>query len=61
LPGEAQIIFRIMEAFAKEYLANNPETSADEDATFVLAYAIIMLNVDQHNPRIKNRMSVDDF
>jgi hypothetical protein len=50
-----------MEAFAEYYQAANPDIIEDTDSTFVLAYAIIMLNVDQHNPRVKKRMTADDF
>lgn len=28
---------------------------------YVLAYSVIMLNTDQHNPTVKKRMTVDDF
>jgi brefeldin A-resistance guanine nucleotide exchange factor 1 len=40
-----------------------PEDVADKDAVFVLTYAIIMLNTDQHNPNLKGekRMTVADF
>jgi len=31
------------------------------DTAYILSYSIIMLNVDQHNPKIKTRMTVDDF
>ena len=50
LPGEAPIISLIMEKFAAHYYttSGNPHM-ADNDACYTLAYAIIMLNVDQHN------------
>lgn len=54
LPGEAQCIDRIMEAFAgKLYKAlgnGNPFSSAD--SAFILAFSTIMLNTDLHNPQI---------
>ena len=31
------------------------------DTVFVLAYAVIMLNTDQHNPQVRKRMARDDF
>ncbi|KAK7748907.1 GDP/GTP exchange factor for ARF [Cytospora paraplurivora] len=64
LPGEAPLIERIVTSFAEKYCANSiPEDVADKDAVYVLTYAIIMLNTDQHNPNLKsaNRMTVDDF
>lgn len=32
-----------------------------KDAAYVLAYSVIMLNTDQHNPQVKNRMSLESF
>jgi len=71
LPGESQQIARITETFAATYFASKPgmflkflgiitqRSSAaeikSEDATHVLAYSIIMLNTDQHNPQIRVR------
>ena len=42
----------------------NGEPFADADAAFTLAYAVIMLNVDQHNYNVKrqnNPMTADEF
>ncbi|KAH9883841.1 Sec7-domain-containing protein [Xylariomycetidae sp. FL2044] len=62
LPGESPLIERIVTAFAKKYHTLSDEV-ADEDAVFVLTYAVIMLNVDQHSPKLKNakRMELVDF
>ncbi|KAI1814674.1 Sec7-domain-containing protein [Poronia punctata] len=60
LPGESPLIERIVTAFAKRYHSLS-EDVANEDAVFVLTYAIIMLNVDQHSPKIKKRMELADF
>ncbi|THY94491.1 Sec7-domain-containing protein [Aureobasidium pullulans] len=63
LPGESQLIERIVTVFAEKYCdKTNPEGIADKDAVYVLTYAIIMLNTDQHNPNMKQaRMAVTDF
>ncbi|KAI0021541.1 Sec7-domain-containing protein [Xylariomycetidae sp. FL0641] len=61
LPGESPLIERIITAFAKKYFSQTSQDVANEDAIFVLTYAIIMLNVDQHNPKLKNRMTLPDF
>jgi brefeldin A-resistance guanine nucleotide exchange factor 1 len=63
LPGESQLIERIVTVFAEKYCEKtNPEGIADKDAVYVLTYAIIMLNTDQHNPNMKQaRMAVTDF
>lgn len=57
LPGEAQQIDRFMDAFSKEYYAQQGRNSIfkNADAVFVLAFSTIMLNTDLHNPNIKNR------
>ena len=31
------------------------------EAAYVLAYSVIMLNTDAHNPQVKNRMTKADF
>ncbi|KAJ2890090.1 GDP/GTP exchange factor for ARF, partial [Coemansia aciculifera] len=61
LPGESQQIERIMEAFSVTYFASGPADIATKDAAFILAYAIIMLNTDQHSPQVKSRMNIEHF
>ncbi|XP_031092916.1 brefeldin A-inhibited guanine nucleotide-exchange protein 5 [Ipomoea triloba] len=61
LPGEAQKIDRIMEKFAERYCADNPDLFKNADTAYVLAYAVIMLNTDAHNPMVWPKMSKEDF
>jgi golgi-specific brefeldin A-resistance guanine nucleotide exchange factor 1 len=64
LPGESQLIERIVTVFAEEYCSSTTAGGvADKDAAFVLTYGIIMLNTDLYNPNVKkqNRMSYADF
>ncbi|KAG0496888.1 hypothetical protein HPP92_001579 [Vanilla planifolia] len=61
LPGEAQKIDRIMEKFAQRYCKCNPNAFSSADTAYVLAYSVIMLNTDAHNPIVKNKMSPEDF
>ena len=64
LPGESQLIERIVTVFSHQYCASTtPEGIANEDAVFTLTYSIIMLNTDQHNPNLKKekRMTSQDF
>ncbi|KAF8064597.1 BIG3 [Scenedesmus sp. PABB004] len=61
LPGEAQKIDRIMEKFAERYCKDNPARFGNADAAYVLAFAIIMLNTDAHNPLAERRISKADF
>jgi golgi-specific brefeldin A-resistance guanine nucleotide exchange factor 1 len=64
LPGESQLIERIVTVFTEEYCSiSDPMAIADKDAAFVLTYGIIMLNTELYNPNVKkqNRMSCLDF
>ncbi|KAF8076350.1 hypothetical protein FPV67DRAFT_1407470 [Lyophyllum atratum] len=62
LPGEAQKIDRFMLKFAERYIAGNAKTPfANADTAYILAYSVILLNTDAHNPQIKKRMTKTDF
>jgi brefeldin A-resistance guanine nucleotide exchange factor 1 len=64
LPGESALIERIITVFSERYCACSvPEGLKSSDDVFVLTYAVIMLNTDQHNPNLKgqNRMTYEDF
>ena len=68
LPGEAQCIDRLMDAFASEMFdqqQGNPVESPlfnSSDAVFRMAFSTIMLNTDLHNPGLKEekRMKITD-
>jgi brefeldin A-resistance guanine nucleotide exchange factor 1 len=71
LPGEAQPIARITETFAAHFFSFSPRKCltlacpkpalilsaeiANQDAVYVLAYSVIMLNTDLHNPQNRVR------
>uniref|UniRef100_A0A3P8YX61 Cytohesin 4a n=1 Tax=Esox lucius TaxID=8010 RepID=A0A3P8YX61_ESOLU len=58
LPGEAQKIDRMMEAFAKRYCdcsKSSPHTC------YILSFAIIMLNTSLHNPNVKDKTPLERF
>lgn len=63
LPGEAQKIDRIMEVFAARYTDQNVGIFPTADSAFILAFSIIMLNTDLHNPAIKEerKMTIANF
>ncbi|XP_071818365.1 uncharacterized protein [Apostichopus japonicus] len=66
MPGEAQKIERLMEAFSQRYCVCNTDSIRNfrsADTFFILAFAIIMLNTDLHSPNVKSerRMKLDDF
>lgn len=60
-PARTRRRSRIMEVFAAQFLAHNPGTGLEHDTCFVLAFALIMLNTDHHNPAIKNKMTKEEF
>lgn len=63
LPGEAQKIDRFMLKFAERYMGHNPQTLfANADTAYILAFSVIMLNTDAHNPNLKQkRMTKVEF
>lgn len=63
LPGEAQKIDRIMEKFAERFTRQNLDVFPTADTAFILAFSVIMLNTDLHNPSIKEekKMTSDSF
>ncbi|CAO2829540.1 unnamed protein product [Amaranthus hypochondriacus] len=61
LPGEAQKIQRVLEAFSERYYEQTSHILANKDAAFVLSYSLIMLNTDLHNVQVKKKMTEEDF
>ncbi|OQV23825.1 IQ motif and SEC7 domain-containing protein 2 [Hypsibius exemplaris] len=66
LPGEAQKISRVLETFSSRYMTCNSLAERiflDDLNILRVAYGIIMLNTDLHNPSIRKerKMSQDDF
>ncbi|XP_034951893.1 Golgi-specific brefeldin A-resistance guanine nucleotide exchange factor 1 [Chelonus insularis] len=64
LPGEAPLISHLLEKFAEHWHDSNGRPFASADAAFTLAYAVILLNVDQHNREAKrqnNPMTAEQF
>ncbi|KAB5540408.1 hypothetical protein GE09DRAFT_1137057 [Coniochaeta sp. 2T2.1] len=64
LPGEAPLIERIVSSFSEKYSAiPDIQDVANSEAVYILTYAIIILNTDQHNPNLKHekRMTITDF
>lgn len=65
IPGESQMIERILDAFSKKYfetVAGDPDRNIKTELdTGVLAFSIIMLNTDQFNPTVKRRMTFEDY
>ena len=65
LPGEAQKIDRVVEAFSQ---AHYDQTNASDnnqfrhpDVVYSWAFGVIMLNTDAHNSQVKNKMTLAQF
>jgi brefeldin A-inhibited guanine nucleotide-exchange protein len=62
LPGEGQKIDRLMEKFAERFFKDNSGGMyGNADAAYLLAFSIIMLATDLHNPAQKNKMQRSDW
>ncbi|XP_049576605.1 cytohesin 4b isoform X1 [Syngnathus scovelli] len=61
LPGEAQKIDRMMEAFAARYCQCNANVFQSTDTCYILSFAIIMLNTSLHNPNVKDKTTLERF
>ncbi|XP_052469561.1 Golgi-specific brefeldin A-resistance guanine nucleotide exchange factor 1 isoform X4 [Carassius gibelio] len=64
LPGEAPVIHRLLETFTDNWQQVNGNPFQSNDAGFALAYAVIMLNTDQHNHNVRKQnipMTLEQF
>jgi len=63
IPGEAQKIGRLFEAFAESYYKQNKNISPfpSADSVYTFTFAVIMLNTDLHNSSIRQKMTVEQF
>lgn len=56
-----KVISRILESWGKIYFEIVKDPFETSDAVEILSYSCVMLNVDQHNKGVKNRMTEKDF
>jgi len=61
LPGEAQKIDRMMDAFARRYCECNSTMFENPESCYIVSFAIIMLNTNLHNPSVKDKQTIDQF
>eukprot|EP00727_Mastigamoeba_balamuthi_P014858 m51a1_g9999 putative brefeldin a-inhibited guanine nucleotide-exchange protein 2 (2110) ;mRNA; r:66982-74852 len=63
MPGEGQVVDRVMENFGARFFKDNPNDShfEDADAVYKLSFAIILLATDIHNPMVKNKIKFTDW
>jgi hypothetical protein len=50
-----------MEKFAERFCNDNPGTFRTAEGAYLLAFAMIMLNTDAHNPMAERRLGKSDF
>jgi hypothetical protein len=63
LPGEAQCIDRLLDAFSGrlfQFLGKD-KPFASAGTVFILLFSTIMLNTDLHNKNMKKKMTLDEF
>ncbi|ETO03245.1 hypothetical protein RFI_34163 [Reticulomyxa filosa] len=61
LPGEGQKIDRILQRFAARYCEQNSDVFPNADIAYILAYSCILLHVNVHSPKVKKKMTKDEF
>ncbi|ETO31158.1 ArfGEF [Reticulomyxa filosa] len=57
LPPEGQQIDRLIVGFAHAFTRDNPHMFVSQDQCLILAYAVLMLNTELHNPKAKTASS----
>ena len=53
LPGEAQKIYRILDAWSRQFFKQCPGFFKSADAVHVLAFSLVLLNTDRHNSTVR--------
>lgn len=61
IPGEAQMIDRVMEQFGVKFYSDNPSLFSCADTVYVLAFSTLMLHTDAHHPNVTKRMTLEEF
>ena len=61
IPGESQKIERIVDAFATKYNKDNPKFFKHQDCGFYLAFTILLIQTELHNPNVKEKMGIEGF
>jgi hypothetical protein len=61
IPGEAQMIDRVMEQFGRKFYTDNSSLFSCADTVYVLAFSTLMLHTDAHHPNVRQRMTLEQF
>ena len=59
--GEGEFVDKIILVFSEVYCLQNPNKFQSADIAYKLAYALILLNSDLHNPKLRTHMSCQQF
>ena len=61
LPAEGEQIDRILQAFSRAFILQNPDSGLNNDQAYILSYATTLLNSDLHNENVTRKMSLESF
>ena len=63
LPGESQVVERIIETFGITYFEQNKENTVffQSDSVFAFSYLLMMLQSNLHNPQVVEKMTLQQF
>lgn len=63
LPGESQVVERIIDTFGVTYFGQNREGSVflNSDAVYSFSYLLMMLQSNLHNPQVLEKMTLPQF
>lgn len=60
MPGEGQKVERVLENFANKYASENPNKYTP-DGAYLLSFLLMMLHTNIYNPKVVEKMSLNDF
>ena len=60
IPGESQVVERIIDSFSREFYEQNRDTNifAEYGAVFSFSYLLMMLQTNLHNPQVVEKMTL---
>jgi Sec7-like guanine-nucleotide exchange factor len=63
LPGESQVVERIIETFGITYFEQNKEDTVfvHSDSVYAFSYLLMMLQSNLHNPQVVDKMTLQQF
>lgn len=59
--GEGEFVDKVISVFSEVYCLQNPNKFNSPDIAYKLAYALILLNSDLHNPKLRTHMTCQQF